>query len=840
MIRAKFIIVAGLLALNGVCLPAVGQQAGAKRNPKIAGPTTYVVMHIRSSLKGHGEYQAMTSAEAKEAIAAARREYVEAYKSWNTQKTAFYRNRGSSKERFQTPRPVRKVFRAMKLNIKTQTDAQKLAQAYQERLDKIAPKRPVGSGTGGKRKPSSTPKITIDTGKPWRPVRQNLAAVLNAAGKRTVEDILEPVHTVRYDGDKNLIWAPNPDGRTWDVLPIYFSGYGGRSTVPIIDLGSGKIKVQNYPRGLGWHLCPYVLAPNGKVYISMVKRGRVTILIYDPAKNELKLDAIPAPEHVRGETHPLIRSTDGMLFAGGGHKDQSAACIMINPRNNAVTDFGSCGPSHRPSNAYNYSMGADDTHVYIASGKVPWYLIAVDRRTKRSTVLAKTANSGGLVTVTQDIHGVKAYVRTGSGAKPQRYWCLRGKLIPKERPCPWGKTGTDWKKALPPKPEIYTERIVPPTPDRQAEFWVKAAIPGVRPDRKFRGWSCFSYDLPLYPMTSNRLIEMPDGRLLGTAGSYTGNYIYDPASGKSTYMGKTSLSHYATAISDGKIWMSGYPSSSLYVFDYTKPWNVLMQGPGPGTELPSHKSPDSNPRLLGRLSKSGCHKMYGAAVGASGRVYFGGRWIRNGNGGGFGWWDSSTGKDDGFWKPFSNHQIAFLCAAGGGKYIVISTKRQKDTVLKKPTPSEGKLFIFDDAKKEIVGEITVVKGVSGPGPIAWAGGNRVIGWTNDPSDAKKSILYGVDVEKRQLAWTVGLPFKLPIVIGSNQKEGWDFRLGPDGRIWTFMGPNGKTLVRIDPQTATVKAVAQVTRGGRLAFSGSDVYMSGTTFLRRIRGVAAGR
>jgi hypothetical protein len=265
-----------------------------------------------------------------------------------------------------------------------------------------------------------------------------------------------------------------------------------------------------------------------------------------------------------------------------------------------------------------------------------------------------------------------------------------------------------------------------------------------------------------------------------------------------------------------------------------------MQGAGPGTELVSHKSPDSNPRLLGRLSKSGCHKMYGAAVGASGRVYFGGRWIRTGNGGGLGWWDPAAGKEDGFWKPFSNHQIAFLCSAGDGKYIVISTKRQNDTVLKKPTPTEGKLFIFDDAKKEIVGEITVVKGVLGPGPIAWAGANRVIGWTNDPADATKSILYGVDVEKGLVAWTVPLPFKLPIVIGSNQKEHWDFRLGPDGRIWTFMGAEGKTLVRIDPQTATVEGVARVSRGGRLAFSGSDVYMSGTTFLRRIRGVVSGR
>jgi len=833
MMRVRFTIVAVLAVFCGIWLPVI-EQAKAAASP------AYVVMHVKSSLKGLGEYRAMTVIEAREAIAAAKKEYAEAVKSWNVQRATFNKTKGSSGGTFDTPRPVQKRFRAVKVNIKTEADAQKIAETYQEKLDEIARKRGVSSGSPGKVAPPTGPKITVDTGKPWTPGRQDLAAAIAAAPTLPVEDLMEPVHTIRYDGDKNLIWAPNPDGKTWDVLPIYFNGYGGESTVPIIDLGSGKVKVQNYRRGQGWHLCPYVLAPNGKVYISMVKRGRVTILIYDPAKNELKLDAVPTPEHMRGETHPLIRSTDGMLFAGGGHKSQAVACIMIDPRNNSVTDFGECGPSHRPSNAYNYYMGADDTHVYIASGKVPWYLLAVDRRTKRTTVLAKTANSGGLVTVTQDVHGVKAYVRTGSGAKPQRYWCHRGRIVPKESPCPWGKTGTDWKKALPPKPEIYTERIVPPTPGHKAEFWVKARVPGAKPAPKHPGWTCFSYDVPLFPMTSHRLIEMPDGRILGTAGSYTGNYIYDPASGKCSYMGKTGLSHYATAVHDNKVWMSGYPSSRLYVFDCGKPWNVLMQGAGPGTELLAEESPDSNPRLAGRLGKSGCHKMYGAAVGASGHVYFGGRWIRNGAGGGFGWWDPATEKDDGIWKPFSNHQIAFLCAAGSGKYIVISTKRQNDAVLKKPTPTEGRLFVFDDAKKQIVGEITVVKGVQGPGPIAWAGGNRVIGWTNDPASTTRSILYGVDVEKGKVAWTIPLPFKLAVGIGTNQKEQWDFRLGPDGGIWTFMGKDARTLVRIDPQTATIKGVAQVKTGGRLAFSGRDVYLSGTKSLRRIRGVVTGK
>ena len=697
------------------------------------------------------------------------------------------------------------------------------------------------AGATGSRTPAVAPTLNIDTSKPWEIVNQNVKSALRRAREKEVENLLQPVHTTRYGSDENLIWAPNPDGKTWDVLPLYYNGYGGESTVPIFDLGSGEMIVNNYPRGTNWHLCPYVLAPNGKVYIS-VKRGRqVGICIYDPASNKMEIDAIEMPA-MGGETHPIIRATDGMIFAGGSHSTQAASLVMINPIDDTVTDFGVCGPSHRPTSCYNYFIGADDTHVYIASGKVPWYLISVDRNTKESKVLAKTATNGGIVTVYQQTHGVVANVNAGPGAKKQQYWCYEGGLVPGSRPCPWKETGTDWEKKLPKKPEIYTERILPPEPDIEAEFWVKTKVPGRESDRKMPAWTAFKYNVPLYPMVSDRLIEIPDGRIFGTAGSYAGNYIYDPASGECTYQGKISLSHYSTAIHRNKIWMSGYPSSKLYVYDYTKPWNVLFQGEGPGSEKTQVESPKSNPQLAGRLGLSKCHKMYSAAVGASGDLYFGGRWMRTGNGGGLGWWDAKANEEKGgMWEEFSAQQITHMCAVDYGKRIVISTMAIRDIVLKKPTPPEGLLFVFDDAKKKITKEFAPIKGVKGPGPIAWAGGNRVIGWTNDPSDIGKSILYGADVEKGETVWKVSMDFKLPIVIGSNQEERWDFRIGPDGHIWTFMGDNARTLVRIDPQTAMVDAVVELEGpAGRIAFSGEDVYLSGTTSLRRIRGVVGNR
>ena len=286
--------------------------------------------------------------------------------------------------------------------------------------------------------------------------------------------------------------------------------------------------------------------------------------------------------------------------------------------------------------------------------------------------------------------------------------------------------------------------------------------------------------------------------------------------------------------------MSGYPSSPVICYDSARPWTLAIKGGGPGSKLTAIDDPNSNPRRLCYLKKSGCHKMFASAVGKSGCIYFGGQWVRNGDCGGVGWWDPAKQQDGGFWEILSNQQVCFMCSAAEGKYIVLSTLRRDDPVLGKPKPDEGKLFILDDATRQIVREITPVKGVRGPGPIAPAGGNRIIGWANDPADEKgKSILYGVDVEKGQVVWTRELPVPLPVRIGSNQMERWDWRLGPDGCIWTFMGGDGvgETLVKIDPRTVTIEPVCRFSPGGRLAFAPPDIYLSGSTSLRRVKGVA---
>ena len=257
----------------------------------------------------------------------------------------------------------------------------------------------------------------------------DLVSQIRSAPRLATEDLCEPVKSVR---EGMLLWAPNPDGQTWDLLQIYFPQYGGPNTIVVIDLGSGEVKQVQTERGWNFHLCPGVVAPNGKLFISILNsRLQQKICIYDPATNELALNAVAMPEEVLGETHPLVLGTDGKLYAIGQHPSRTATAVQIDPDTLKVASYGPIGPTHEPNSCWGYSGAADDRFVYIASGKIPWYLVAYDRQAGQSKTLVETATVGGNVSVGQRVDGcvgsASGIVNT-DGAK-QEYWLYEGRAI---------------------------------------------------------------------------------------------------------------------------------------------------------------------------------------------------------------------------------------------------------------------------------------------------------------------------------------------------------------------------------------------------------------------------
>jgi len=694
---------------------------------------------------------------------------------------------------------------------------------------------------------------------PWTCLAQpDLGERIETAPDLKIERLpVEPVRSIRVAG---VMWAPNPDGRTLDLIQIYYGQNLQRNWIVVLDLGDGTVKATRQPEYVNWHNCwdrCAVVGPDGRLYISTIdSKGRHQLNVYDPGTNEMKLAAFPVPETLIGETHPLLLGPDDKLYMVGAHSNRAASACQIDPKTGKVVDYGPLGPSHAPNACWGYFGACDERYLYIASGKIPWYLLAYDRDTGKTEVLLTTDNTG-IVGLWTEWRGDRGVIRVRAvnviGEKEEKTWgwLKDGKFLRADQNAkpPEEVFIRNPNPPLPPKPEVYLGNAAP-TREGDAEIWVRTAeaaaaaatAPPPDADPAALGWKAYRFRIEPHPQFIYRLVELPDGRLFGSAGAYEGNFVYDPKTGDVSHLGKLHLSHYATAIHEGKVYMSGYPTSPVHVYDPARAWNVGLIGAGRPGETPKPETDaDANPRLVTRLIDSGAHKMYAAEAGADGRIYFGGRWYRNGNGGGFGWWDPKAEKAGGFWEVFSNYQITHMTTASERRHVVISTRPIRDAVLNKPTPKEGRLFVFDTRAGEIVRTIDPVAGCPGTGLVAGVGGARVLGLTQSGEKEDESILYGVDVETGQVAFRKAIPFALDVKIGSNQQEGFDYRLGPDGCVWTFIH---ERLVRIHPADARIEVLGNAEfrnwdsgmGGGRIAFVGRDIYLSRYFCPRRIRNI----
>jgi len=697
-----------------------------------------------------------------------------------------------------------------------------------------------------------------------------LRALVEKAPAIEVERVCAPIRSTRGGG---FTLVPNPDGKSYDVLIRYFDTYWGPHTTVIVDLGTGEVKRDVVERAL---YQASILGPDGKLYGHRTARGGTAIWVYDPATNAMSV--LPELTRVDGETRPLTVGTDGMIY-GAGSLDGRACAYQLNVATGKVTDFGLMGPSHSPNACWGYSVAADHRYVYVASGKIPWYCVAYDRETKKDAVLLTLDDARGYLGVSQGRYGCTASVRTGDG-KTQQYWLHQGKAIPKENPnekAPWAEPtpAVPWVK-LPPQPEITAASLIPKA-DGKVTMWyrtaeAKATAPktvadDARPEDI--GWKSVPFEVPTFPAPIHRVTALPDGRITGSGGSYLGCFLYDPKTNESRHLGRFGLSHYCSAVADGIVYMSGYPSSALYVFDPAKAWTIEVS-PKPWLPALRDNAPESNPRRVSYLAHEGAgtHKMWTAAVGADGKVYFGGRWYRNGEGGGLGWWDPKAQKAGGLSDPFANYQITHITAAQKGRYIVVSTLAVRDQATGRPAPAQGKIFVFDTTEGRLVRDFEPVRGAGFAGAVAGGEGDLVLGLTYDgdiadlkPWENPWSILYAFDVATGRIVWRKRLPWGVGFLTNENfdHTDGFDFHMGPDGKVWTYVGGRmevvnpeirwglacaGASLARIDPASGRIEVIGKIERCGEMAFQGKDLYLSGGSkyyadgneYLRRIRNI----
>lgn len=688
----------------------------------------------------------------------------------------------------------------------------------------------------------------------WKAAEQpDLKAQLDQAPPLKVENLGSPVKALDFI-ETNLI----PNGHGWDFLIWYREGYRRNTRVYMVDLSNGQIKKQAFPQdegkvrtenGFTWF---GVFAGDGKLYgvnqdWSQVGQGKPSTLLvycYDPATREVKV--VHKIVGHGGERNPAVISPNGWIYGAGSYdgpnaKDKGKASAWgWNPATGEFKDFGAVGKN--TGMGYGYFVAADDTHVYVDCGANPWYLVAVNVQTGEQKIL-ETAPDGAytnriyLNTSRQSLPGffggAMAYVQKSDDAPRKYYWVWHGELIPKKQQsfemddsCPWPRLPSPMEKLGGTPPEVFDGQLYPDEKDQATVWW--------RPKAGAGEWQKITVDgVEKHPMGVHRLAALPDGRLFGVSAGYQGRFIHDPKTGKSTEVGaQGGGSIYAMLEHAGKVYWSGYPSGPIYVYDPAKPWTMRQAGPPGGSQPITETAADSNPRRCtwdGKndivFLKTRVKKMLSATVPGDGRIYFGGKGQRDYEGGGLSWLDLKTGQIDGLWKPFDNREIGWVTPAGKGRYVVIGTEGLGGG-------APAKVFVYDTAEGKVVGDFVPVEKARKSGPLLEVADGLMLGETHDPNVKGGGVLYAVKVPSGEVVFRKPIPAGIPFDWAQGLDK-WDYKLGPDGFIWTVLG---KTLVRIDPRDASIHAVGKAESIGQFVFVGRDLYMSGANALRVVRNV----
>jgi hypothetical protein len=685
---------------------------------------------------------------------------------------------------------------------------------------------------------------------PWRAVDQpELKQVLERASVLRTESLGEPARGVN-------IWerwmVPNPDGKTWDVLQLYFKEYYGPTWLYAFDLGTGQVKRRRLPDGHQFYLSGRALGFDDKYYIATPSRQTwsMDLFVYNPATNTIEQRG-EIVAGLGGEVRPLVVGPDGRIY-GTGTRGNRVGLYIYDPKlNKVVKDFGPVGPSH-PNGAWSrYVMGVDDTHAYIASGMIPaWYLVAVNLATGEEKVLLESPTER-VMDIVECFPGARAIVPREGSAPQKEYWLYHGEAIPKVNDTPpWPAKESPWDKGSKSKPQVYFDQIDPDA-DGNATLWYRLPEDARAEKTKIRavatqkapqeqGWKAIHVEnVETYSHRINPMALLPDGRLYGTGDDYVGVFAFDPRADQTTILGpRPGLAPYTQIVCGDKFYSSGYSGGHLFVYDPTRPWTLARGGP-PGHPAPNGADVQSNPRRLGdfdRTTRVGL--MHSSALGTDGRIYFGGFGLRHYTGGGFGWYDPRTEKMDGFWQPLSGYAVQWIAPALNGQLIVISTIRAADELNDNHVPTEAKLFVFDVGEQRIVRQFVPVANGRTTGLIAEVAPGRLLGLTSDPDHSDGSILYGVDVNSGDVCFVKRL--SSPISIDAHWPHWLDpsyeyhaLMRGPDGFVWAFLQD---VLVRIDPKDARVHMVGKLNPVGYPTFAGKDIYFSGTEQLRRIRNI----
>jgi hypothetical protein len=669
-----------------------------------------------------------------------------------------------------------------------------------------------------------------------------------------------------------LWWVPNPDGKTWDMVLIYSKGYQGPHEVFAYDTATKELKRFEVPGpGNNFHIVPYLLI-GGKLLIKPgIGAKDVSLWVYDPATNELQFGGHPLGKGVVAGDGMFAPNADGSLIGGFGplsgdkQARMRAGFYTIDPVTLEGEFLGAVGPEN-PSLFWEYGGTLmDGDWIYARYGNSPWRLFGMNVKTKQGKVIAETERIIGdrdtiKLLTNPDYPGVYVEITAFKGDpldQKRSFWLRDGELTPCDRaepnkaPIPPRKED----KLATPRRSFYGRmegaanppkgvqiRREPAADDGTVKVWWRYSNPEVAQAANVEADVWQRIDIPalkFYSVPIRHMAGLPDGSILAIGEGYARAVRLDPRTKDRALLGQA-MSTYSVVPFEQKVFICGYPGSLLWVYDPAQPWTAGRAGDAPpsgdatsANNKSASATPDTNPAQLAMLKDfTDVHMPWAAAVGGDGRVYFGGKVVRIGNGGGLGWWDTRTQKPGGFHEPFDRDTIHWMCAAGEGRFIVCSTKPVASRTDPDSKPPRGRLFVYDTTTHELIHTVDDERLEHFPGFITESEPGLVMGYAPRKNEADGGLLYGFDPAAGKVTWTKPVPLPPQTAFSFMRRGRYEFDRGPDGFIWTNMGD---TLVRVDPRTAEVHPVGKMEQNPILFLDG-DIYVAGADQFRRITGI----
>jgi len=468
-------------------------------------------------------------------------------------------------------------------------------------------------------------------------------------------------------GDVHII--TNADGINHTAITYYFEKYNINGRLTAIDVATDSVKnviTENEMTKEGWNGSMMVPLGNGRAMFAFNKAGYQEVAVYDTNKHGWDRNIVAHPTtHKINVMNAITYSTGGQVFTLGVNAHDGTAhptLLSIDPDTYETRFYGNIGEG----GWFGQQIAADRTYVYVLSGREPYRITQVRISDGQQTSIATGTDlwlrqyKGGVLIgyagKSYFMHNGVKYEKLSGQTSANAPWpkvageCVRTKCY---------NVNYDQKFIV----AFDRHAVTPLSGKSTGYYWYQDTYQG--PWKKLT-----TPNIPLYNVDLVDMVVLPEVSKIFYAGDRYSGYLLQDLNDKSfdAYnLVDGLLSYYAADYSYPYLAFTGYPNGETVVYDVRYAWDNTLPG---SMYHPQSPISVSNPRNIGHMNVfSGTHKNYAIATGQDELLYFGGKWMRDGVGGGVEWYNLETGIHGGIRSGFEDVWVTQMKAVG--KYIAL-------------------------------------------------------------------------------------------------------------------------------------------------------------------------